>query len=163
MAATKSQGSYFGLFLAGATLLCGGAACFASGTGRLLLLLGAAITFASFAGFRRIRPLEGETPLMRSPEAMKWMGAGVVALGWLITLGGLHVVEGNGGRIVLALLGIGVSFFGMLYVLPVAFNKNAFWKAGAGGSSRSALTAIASKTTVEPGYAAAPHAMESAR
>lgn len=163
MAATKSQGSYFGVFLLGATLLCGGVASFASGMGRLLLLLGAAITFAAFLGFRRIKPLEGETPVLRSPEAMKWMGAGVAVLGWLITIGGLHVVDGNGGRITLALLGIGLSFFGILYVLPVAFNKNAFWKAGAGSSSRSALTSIASKTTVEPGYASAPHAMESAR
>jgi hypothetical protein len=163
MAASKSQGSYFGLFVVGATLLCGGVAYLASGTGRLLLLLGAVISFAAYVGFRRIKPLEGRTPVESGPDTMKWMGAGLALLGWLITLGGLHVVEGNGARIVLALVGIGASLLGMLYVLPAAFNKRAFWKTGTGTSARSSLVPVAGKSMVEPAYTATPHAMESAR
>ncbi|MGZ6123351.1 MAG: hypothetical protein ACXWLR_00220 [Myxococcales bacterium] len=128
MAATKSQGSNFGLFLAGATVLCAGVAYSASALGKVLLLAGAGILLTAAAGFLKIKPLEGETPLEPSPEAMKWIGAGVAALGWVVTLGGLHLVEGNGGRIAVSLVGIGVSLFGMLYVLPAAFNKTAFWK-----------------------------------
>jgi len=146
MAASKSQGSYFAVFLVGATVLCGGIAYFASGTGKLLLLVGAAILLASLAGFLKIKPLEGETPVLASPELMKWVGAGVALLGWIVTIGGLRVVNSNGGRIVVALLGIGVSFFGILYVLPAAFNKNALWK-GESASQRSGMTAA--KTTME--------------
>ena len=45
-----------------------------------------------------------------------------------MTLFGLHVTDSVGGRIVLALVGIGVTLFGILYVLPTTFNKNAIWK-----------------------------------
>ena len=47
MAASKSQGSYFGLFLVGGAVLCGGIAYIASGTGKLLLVVGAAILLAA--------------------------------------------------------------------------------------------------------------------
>lgn len=149
MAASKSQGSFFGLFLVGATVLCGGIAYSASATGKLLLLVGAGILLAAGAGFLKIKPLEGETPLHPGPEAMKWIGAGVVALGWVFTLGGLHFVEGNGGRIIVALLGIGVSLFGMLYVLPATFNKTAFWKKPAGASARTGFAAVADGATLQ--------------
>jgi len=154
MAASKSQGRLFALFLAGGTVLCGGIAYVASGTGRLLSLVGAAIMVASLAGFLKIKPLEGETPLQSSPETMKWIGAGVAALGWVVT---------NGGRIVIALLGIGVTLFGILYVLPAAFNKTAFWKKPAGTSARAGLTRMAGKVTMEQGFTPTPSAMESAR
>ena len=98
MAASKSQGSYFGLFLAGGIVACGGIAYAATGAGKLLLLVGAVILVASMVGFFKIKPLEGETPVLSSPEAMKWVGAGVATLGWLVTLGGLRVVQGNSGR-----------------------------------------------------------------
>jgi len=163
MAASKSQGSYFAVFLLGSTVLCGGIAYFASGTGKLLLLVGAAILLASLAGFLKIKPLEGDTALLASPESMKWVGAGVALLGWVVTLGGLHVVNSNGGRIVVALLGIGVSFFGILYVLPAAFNKTAFWKKPAGASTRASITTLAGKGTMDAGFTAPPGAMESAR
>jgi len=126
MAASKSQGSYFGLFLVGGTVLCGGIAVFGSAAGKLLVLVGAGILLAAAGGFLKIKSLEGETPLLPSPEAMKWVGAGVALLGWVVTIGGLHFVDTSGGRIVVSLLGIGVSFFGILYVLPAAFNKTAF-------------------------------------
>ena len=49
-------------------------------------------------------------------------------LGWVITLFGMHLTPSTGGRIVLALVGIAVSLFGIIVVLPAAFNKNAVWK-----------------------------------
>src|SRR6267143_1696729 len=146
MAASKSQGSYFGLFLVGGTVLCGGIAYIASGTGKLLLLVGAVIVLASAVGFLRIKSLEGENPVLRSPESMKW-------------LGGLHLVNGNGGRIVVALLGIGVSLFGILYVLPAAFNKTAFWKKPAATSTRAGFSSVAGRATLDSELTAAPAAM----
>jgi uncharacterized membrane protein YgaE (UPF0421/DUF939 family) len=38
------------------------------------------------------------------------------------------MISSTGGRIVLALVGIGISLFGILVILPGAFNKNAVWK-----------------------------------
>jgi hypothetical protein len=90
---------------------------------------------------------------------MKWLGAGVALLGWLVTLGGLHLVNGNGGRIVVALLGIGVSFFGILYVLPAAFNKTAFWKKPAATSTRAGFSSVAGRATLDSELTAAPAAM----
>jgi hypothetical protein len=163
MAASKSQGRHFGSFLVGATVLSSGIACIANATGKLLMLVGAAILLASAAGFLKIKPLEGETPLQPGPETMKWFGAGVVLLGWVVTIGGLHFVDGNGGRIVVSLLGIGVSLFGILYLLPAVFNKTAFWKMPTGRSARNGFTAVASKTTLESELSGGPRAMESAR
>jgi hypothetical protein len=60
---------------------------------------------------------------------MKIIGACLAALGWVITLFGMHVVDGTKGRIVLALVGIALSLVGMIVVLPAAFNKHAIWKA----------------------------------
>ncbi len=160
MAASKAQGRNFGWFLLGTAVLCAGVALIGTVAGKLLLLAGTGILLASMAGFLRIKPLEGESPLKPGPEAMKWIGAAVAVLGWAVTLGGLHLVDGNGGRIVVALLGIATSLFGILYVLPVAFNKTAFWKMPA---SREGLTAVASKATVEPHLAATPGVMGSTR
>src|SRR5438132_14251828 len=99
MAASKSQGSYFGLFLVGATVFVGGIGGIASATGKLLMLVGVGILLAAAAGFLKIKRLEGETPVQRSPEAMKWMGAGGVLLGWVVTIARLHRVHRNGSRI----------------------------------------------------------------
>ena len=57
------------------------------------------------------------------------LGAFIACFGWILILFGLHLVTGTGGRIVLALVGIAVSLFGIIFVLPAAFNKNAIWKA----------------------------------
>ena len=78
-------------------------------------------------------------------------------------IGGLHFVNTSGGRIVVSLLGIAVSFFGMLYVLPAAFNKTAFWKTAGGKPARNGFTAVASTATLESELTGRPRAMESAR
>jgi hypothetical protein len=161
MAASKSQGSYFGLFLLGATVFAGGIAYIAGAPGKLMLMLGAAAVLASLVGFARIKHLEGETPVLPGPEAMKWVGAGVALLGWVVTIGGLRLTDSNGGRIFVALLGIGVSLFGIFYVLPAAFNKTAFWKKPASTSVRKSFSSV--EGGVEPGFGTAPSAMESMR
>jgi len=56
------------------------------------------------------------------------LGAAAAALGWAITLFGMHLTPSVGGRLVLSLVGIAVSLFGILVILPAAFNKNAVWK-----------------------------------
>lgn len=127
MAANRSQGSYYTLFLAGATVLCAGIY-FGGGMGKLLLLVGAVGLIGSLLGMMSIKSLEGRTALKSSPMAMKLMGAGCSALGWIITLFGMHLTPSVAGRMIIALIGIGVSLFGIIVILPAAFNKNAVWK-----------------------------------
>jgi len=127
MAANKSQGSFYTLFLGASTVLCAGIY-LGGGTGKLLLLVGAAGFLGSLFGMLKIRPLEGKTAVKPGPEAMKLLGAVVALLGWAITLFGMHLTPSVGGRIVVALIGIAVSLFGIVVVLPGAFNKNAVWK-----------------------------------
>jgi hypothetical protein len=128
MAANRQQGSYYGLFLVACTVLCAGIYLFSSGMGKLLLLVGAVGVIGSLLGMMSIKSLEGKTALKPSPLGMKLMGAACSALGWVITLFGMHLTPSTTGRIVLALVGIGVSLFGIIVILPAAFNKNAVWK-----------------------------------
>jgi hypothetical protein len=146
MAANKQQGSYFGLFLVGLTVLCAGFAYFDSATGKALLVLGALGVIGSLFGYMGIKSLEGMTAMKPGSGGMKLVGAAVALLGWLLTLAGIHITDSAGGRIVFALLGIAVSLVGILYILPAAFNKNALWK-GESASQRSGMTAA--KTTME--------------
>ncbi len=147
MAANKQQGSYFGLFLVGATVLCAGLAYFDSGSGKALLALGAIVFVGSLFGFMGIKSLEGKTALKPSPDGMKLIGAAVCALGWLLTLSGIHITDSTGGRIVFALLGIGVTLVGMIFILPAAFNKNAVWKGDSGSTDHASIAAA--KTSME--------------
>jgi hypothetical protein len=128
MAANRAQGSYYGLFLVASTVLCAGFYEYSSGTGKLLLVVGAIGLIGSLFGMLGIKPLEGKTALKSNPAAMKLAGAACSLLGWGITLFGMHLTPSVGGRIVLALVGIGVSLFGIIVILPAAFNKNAVWK-----------------------------------
>jgi len=128
MAANKSQGSYYTLFLAAATVLCAGIFFWSGGLGKLLFVVGLVGVAGSLFGMLSIKSLEGKSALKPSPLAMKLIGAAASALGWVITLFGMHLTPSVGGRLVLALVGIGVSLFGILVVLPAAFNKNAIWK-----------------------------------
>jgi hypothetical protein len=129
MAATTGQGRGFTTFLVGLTLACVGIAYFSSGFGKPVFAIGLVIFVISLFGFLKIKPLEGKPAMNASPAVMKALGAFLAAFGWVITLFGMHVTAGTTGRIVLALVGIGVSLIGMIFVLPAAFNKNAIWKA----------------------------------
>jgi hypothetical protein len=128
MAANRAQGSYYGLFLVASTVLCAGFYEWSSGMGKLLFVVGAVGIVGSLFGMMGIKSLEGKTALKSNPMAMKLVGAACALLGWVITLFGMHLTPSTGGRIVLALIGIGVSLFGMIVILPAAFNKNAVWK-----------------------------------
>ena len=129
MAASTGQGRGFTTFLVGFTAICAGVAYMSTGIGKLVLAAGAVIFVVSLLGFLKIKPLEGKPAQKDTSTAMKLVGAFIAALGWGITLFGLHLVDGTSARIVLALIGIGVSLFGIIYILPTAFNKNAIWKA----------------------------------
>jgi hypothetical protein len=129
MAATAEQGRSFTTFLVGLTVACAGIAAFSTSLGKILLVVGLIILVASLFSFLKIKPLEGPLPENASPTTMKIIGAFLVALGWVVTLLGLHVVDGTRGRIALALVGIAASLLGMIVVLPAAFNKHTFWKA----------------------------------
>jgi hypothetical protein len=128
MAANRAQGSYYGLFLVSSTALCAGFYEWSGGMGKLLFVVGAVGIVGSLFGMLGIKSLEGKTALKSNPMAMKLVGAACSLLGWGITLFGMHLTPSTGGRIVLALVGIGVSLFGIVVVLPGAFNKNAVWK-----------------------------------
>ncbi len=128
MAANRSQGSYYTLFLVGCTVLCAGIYEWSGGMGKLLAVVGVAGILGSLFGMMGIKSLEGKIAMKSSPFAMKMVGAACSLLGWIITLFGMHLTPSVGGRIALALLGIAVSLFGILVVLPAAFNKNAIWK-----------------------------------
>jgi hypothetical protein len=125
MAANTGQGRGFVTFLVGFTVTCAGLYL----SNKLLLGVGLIVVLVSLFQFLKLKPLEGKTAQKASSTTMKLVGAFLAALGWVITLYGLRLVAGTNGRIVLALVGIGVSLFGVIYVLPTAFNKNAIWKA----------------------------------
>ncbi len=128
MAANTGQGRGFVTFLVGLTVACAGLAYFSAGFGKPLFGVGLVIVIASLFGFLKLKPLEGKPAQKASPTTMKLAGAFVAGFGWVLTLFGMHLVPSTGGRIVFALVGIAVSLFGIVYVLPSAFNKNAIWK-----------------------------------
>lgn len=128
MAANRSQGSYYTLFLAAATVLCAGIFFWSGGLGKLLFVVGLVGVAGALFGMFSIKSLEGKTALKPSPLVMKLIGAAAAALGWVITLFGMHLTPSVGGRLVLALIGIAVSLFGIIVILPAAFNKSAVWK-----------------------------------
>lgn len=128
MAANTSQGRSFGLFLVGLTAVCVGIAYSSSGLGKLVGAAGAVGLVLALLGFLKIKPGEGKTAQRRGGEGLKAVGALFACLGWVVVLVGVQYVPSTGGRIVLGLVGIVVSLFGILYILPTAFNKNAIWK-----------------------------------
>jgi len=122
MAANKGQGRSFAVFLLGFTVACAGAASWSGGMGKLLLLVGIAGVALG------IKPLEGKTAYRPGPSGGKFAGGLLALLGWIVTVVGIQFVTSAGGRILLALVGIATSLFGIVVVLPAAFNKNAIWK-----------------------------------
>lgn len=128
MAANTGQGRSFATFLVGLTMACVGIAYLSTGLGKLTAVVGVAILLVSLLGFLKIKPLEGKPAQKAGSTAMKLVGAFIATFGWLLTLVGLHVTDSVGGRIALALLGIAVTLFGIVYILPAAYNKNAIWR-----------------------------------
>lgn len=129
MAATKSQGTNFTLFMAGLTAVCAGIAFSSSGTAKLAIILGSVAVAASLWRFFQIKPLEGKTGGGPQPAVMKLIGVAVVLAGWLFVLFGLHLTAGVGGRLVTSIVGFAVSLAGICYILAPAVSKNAIWKA----------------------------------
>jgi hypothetical protein len=128
MAANTSQGRSLGVFLAGLTAVCVGIGYWSTGIGKVVGLAGAAGLVIALLGFLQIKPGEGKTAQKPGSNGLKAIGGLLACLGWVVILLGLPLVTGTGGRIVLGLGGIAVSLFGIIYVLPTAFNKNAIWK-----------------------------------
>jgi len=129
MAANTGQGRGFTTFLVGFTVICAGVASISTGLGKFLIAAGAVIFVGGLLSFLKLKPLEGKPAQNSSPAGMKLLGAFLCAVGWVITLFGMRIATATSGRMVLALVGIAISLFGMVYVLPAAFNKNAIWKA----------------------------------
>ena len=74
MAATKSQGRAFTLFIGGITAATAGVATLATGTGKAALFLGLAALLFSFIAFIRIKPEEGKVPKAVESLVMKALG-----------------------------------------------------------------------------------------
>ncbi len=129
MAATKSQGKAFGLFMVGITTACAGIAYISSGSGIAALIVGLIVVAISFGLFVSIKPQEGKVPMAIQPFALRLAGLALAAGGWLIVLFGLHITSSVSGRMVTSLIGFAVSLVGVIGLLPSASNKNAIWKA----------------------------------
>ena len=129
MAATKSQGKAFTLFLAGLTATCAGIAFFSSGAAKVVLILGLIAVALSLWDFFKIKPLEGKTGNRPQPALMKLLGIVVVLGGWLFVLFGLHMTASVDGRLVTSVVGFVISIAGIFYILAPASSKNAIWKA----------------------------------
>ena len=129
MAATKSQGRAFTLFMSGLTAATAGIAYFSSGSGKLAFLVGLAVVAVSLGIFMKIKPEEGKVASNIEPTALKLLGVAVVLLGWLTVLFGLHLSASVSGRMTTTIVGFAISLVGVLYLLPAAANKNAIWKA----------------------------------
>ena len=129
MAATTSQGKSFTVFIVGITVAAAGLAFNASGIGKVALVAGLAIIAYSFFKFFMIKPLEGPTAEAKQPPLLKLAGLILALGGWLVVLFGLHLTPSVSGRMVSTILGLVISLFGILVILPIAANKNAIWKA----------------------------------
>ena len=129
MAATKSQGRAFGIFMVGITTACAGIANFSSGGGKLALAIGLVVLLISLGSFIKIKPEEGKVPSALQPFALKLAGVVCAAGGWLVVLYGIHLTSSVSGRFATTLVGFAITLAGVLYFLPAAANKNAIWKA----------------------------------
>jgi uncharacterized membrane protein len=128
MAATKSQGRAFTLFIGGLTAAAAGIAYISSSIGKAALVLGAVVLAYSLLRFLQIKPEEGKVALRAQPAVMKLIGVLLALGGWLVVLFGLHLTASVPGRMITTLIGFAVTLVGVLYVLPTAASKNAIWK-----------------------------------
>ena len=129
MAATKSQGKGFSLFMLGATVTAAGIAYFSSGSGKLALIGGLVVLAASFGIFLKIKPDEGAPAERAQPTVLKIAGVASAVLGWVIVLFGLNFSASVSARMTMTIIGLAISLVGPLILLPAAANKNAIWKA----------------------------------
>ena len=129
MAATKSQGKAFTLFMLGVTVTAAGIAYFASGSGKLALIGGLVVLAVSFGIFLKIKPDEGAPAEKAQPPILKLAGVASAILGWVIVLFGLNLSTSVSGRMTTTIIGLVISLAGPLILLPAAANKNAIWKA----------------------------------
>ena len=129
MAATTSQGKSFTVFIVGITVAAAGLAFSATGIGKVALVAGLAIVAYSFFRFFMIKPLEGPTAGAKQPSLLKLAGLALALGGWIVVLFGLHLTPSVTGRMVSTVIGLAISLFGILVILPIAANKNALWKA----------------------------------
>ena len=129
MAATKSQGKAFTLFIVGITTALAGVAYLSSGSGILAAIVGAVALAASFVYFYKIKSEEGESAEKAQPAVLKLAGLAAALGGWLVVVFGLQMSSSVGGRLFTTILGLAISLAGAIGILPVAARKNAFWKA----------------------------------
>lgn len=129
MAATKSQGKAFALFMVGLTTAAAGIAYISSGSGIAALVIGLIVVAVSVGLFISLKPLEGKVPIAAQPFALKIAGLVAAVGGWLVVLYGLHLTASVSGRMATTIIGFAITLFGVLFLLPVAANKNAIWKA----------------------------------
>ena len=59
---------------------------------------------------------------------MAGIGLLLSIVGFVIALMGLGMMDGANGRIIMALVGIAVSLFGILGLINTAYNKKAIWR-----------------------------------
>ena len=59
---------------------------------------------------------------------MVGIGLIVTLLGFVIAVMGLGMTSSVNARMIMALVGIAVSFFGIMGLINTAYNKNAIWR-----------------------------------
>ena len=59
---------------------------------------------------------------------MAGIGLIVTLLGFVIAVMGLGMMSSVNGRLIMALVGIAVSLFGIMGLIVTAYNKNAIWR-----------------------------------
>ena len=59
---------------------------------------------------------------------MRLIGVLCVLGGWVVAVSGLYLTASNGGRMVIACLGIAISLYGSLGILNGHYLERAIWK-----------------------------------
>ena len=59
---------------------------------------------------------------------MTGIGIAVTLLGFVIAVVSLGMTSSVNGRMIMSLVGIAVSFFGIMGLIIPAYNKNAIWR-----------------------------------
>jgi hypothetical protein len=59
---------------------------------------------------------------------MGFVGVIVTFVGFLIAASSVGIMSGTGGRLIMVLVGIAVSLFGIMGLINPAYQQNAVWK-----------------------------------